>query len=143
MSSSATRKILTLRRNAFGITSSDSRKTSPLKNSRLTSGQPGAFETTRTTTTANTTVLASAISVLRRPEAPEALNGRYSRTGGADALIHSSWNCSIVPSAWSAAIASLTQSRSGFPSSKTSPKYSSPAGSRPTTVAFGTWTAVM
>jgi hypothetical protein len=72
MHASAIRKIFTFRRNASGMTLSDSRKTSGLKKSRLTSGQPGQFETKSATTATNTTVLASAISVLRRPEAPEA-----------------------------------------------------------------------
>ena len=68
-------------RKASGITPSDSRKTAPLKKACLTAGQPGAFETTRTMTAAKTSVLASAISVLLRPEVTEALleDGRSGR----------------------------------------------------------------
>jgi hypothetical protein len=59
-----------------------------LKNCFLTSGQPGEFDTTRTTTAAKTTVLASAISVLRDREAPCCLKRCYWRTGGAEPSIH-------------------------------------------------------
>ena len=77
ISTSAIRKILTLRRNASGMTSSDSRKTSWLKNASLTAGQPGAFVMRRTATTAKTTVLAAAISVLRLSERPRAVTGLF------------------------------------------------------------------
>src|SRR5262245_60299493 len=90
MKTSATRKIFTLRRKASGMTRSDSRKTSPSKKSCLTSGQPGEFVTTSATTTTNTIVLASAISVLRRPEAPEALKTGLledGRSGRVDPLL--------------------------------------------------------
>jgi hypothetical protein len=89
MKISATRKILTFRRNALGIVCSDSRKNSRLKNCCLTSGQPGELETRRTMTTANTIVLASAMSVLRDdPEAPCGLKRCYLRIGGAEPSIH-------------------------------------------------------
>jgi hypothetical protein len=70
MNASAMRKIRTFKRNAFGITLSDSRKNSPLKNWRCTSGQPRELDTASSTTSAKTTVLASAIRVLRHPDAP-------------------------------------------------------------------------
>src|SRR5687767_9890329 len=73
ISASAIRKILMLSRNALGMTSSDSSKTSRLKKASFTAGQPDAFVISRTATTAKTIVLAAAISVLRVPERPRAI----------------------------------------------------------------------
>src|SRR5687768_3214207 len=87
MTASAMRKILTFRRKASGMTESDSLKTSPSKNARFTSGQPGAFVITSSATTANTIVLARATRMLR--ERPGAVNWLLEdgRRGALDPLL--------------------------------------------------------
>src|SRR6266540_2690065 len=58
ISTSAMQKILMFTRNACAISGNDSRKIWPLKNWRLTSGQPGELTIAATTIATNTTVLA-------------------------------------------------------------------------------------
>src|SRR5215217_2338375 len=75
---------------------------------------------------------------------PAAAGGGYSSTGALPPS-HFCWSRSIVPSSWSAAIASFTQSVRPLSFFRTTPKCSPPssAASRPTTVPPLSWTAAM
>ena len=123
------RKSLTFVSKASAMSGNESLKTSQLKNCSLTSGQPGELTTTSTSTPKKTSVLTAAMAALRAP--------RRTRRGSASsglALLedrsarlvesHSVWICSSVPSAFSAASASLTQSPSVLPFWKSIPKCS-------------------
>jgi hypothetical protein len=67
MKTSAIRKIRTLIRNARAMSGNDSLKTSGSKNACLTSGQPEALTTTRTTIPTTTSVEIVATAIARPP----------------------------------------------------------------------------
>jgi hypothetical protein len=68
MNTSAIRKMRMFKRNASGISGREARKLSQLKNDSRTAPHPGALVTTRTTTTAKTTVERSAMTTLLPPD---------------------------------------------------------------------------
>ena len=71
MNTSATRKIFTFTRKARAISGNDSWKMSRLKNACLTSGQPAAFTTSRTSSPTKTSVLSVATAIARRLLPPD------------------------------------------------------------------------
>jgi hypothetical protein len=148
-------KIFTFVRKAEAISPNEPVKIPPSRNARRNSGQPAELTTTAATAPKKTTVLTTAIPTARRPLPPIASppriferrsppSGDYLRIGALPPSQVASRRLS-VPSRDIAFSALFTQGTSELPFWKIIPKCSlvPRVGSRPTTVLFGTWTAVM